>query len=88
MMRFEDCKAGQRVRIKHTIDRREQDWHTAIEGVIEGTELQKTGSWYAHSKDNKFWLRRIRIRKDDGELTLISVDPGTQIELLDAGAQA
>ncbi len=81
-MTIEDCKPGQRVRFRQTIDRREGDWHASVEGVIEQIELQKTGSWYAHSKDNKFWLRRVRLRKDDGEITLLNVDPRTEIELV------
>lgn len=81
-MTFDDCKPGQRVRIRHTIERRDHDWQAAVEGVIRAVELQKTGSWYAHSKDNKFWLRRIRLVKDDGEETLVNVDVRTEIELL------
>jgi hypothetical protein len=48
---------------------------------------EPTGSWYAHGKDDKLWLNRIRLRKDDGEITTIVVDQHTRFEVL-AGAPA
>lgn len=81
-MTVDQCKPGQQVRITHTIERRDEDWLSVTEGVIESIDLQKTGSWYAHSKDNKFWLRRLRLRKPDGEITLVNIDPYTTIELV------
>ncbi|MBK9128703.1 MAG: hypothetical protein IPM13_13030 [Phycisphaerales bacterium] len=85
----DQLKPGQRVRIEHTIERREQDWKLAVEGTVERVEFQKTGSWYAHSKDNRFWLFRVRLRKDDGELSLLNLDELSRVELLqDAPAGA
>lgn len=81
-MNIDDCKPGQRVRIRQTIERRAGDWSGVVEGVIEGVDLQKTGSWYAHSKDGQFWLRRVRLVKDDGEVTLLNVDSRTEVEVL------
>ena len=73
---------GQRVRIHQRIERREGDWEKAIEGVVVEVASQKTGSWYATGLEDKLWLNRIRIRKDDGELTLLVVEPATRVEIL------
>jgi len=81
-MNLNNCKPGQRVRISQEIDRREGNWRTEITGVIESIGRETTGSWFAHSKDDKYWLLRVRLRKDDGELTTIAVDPLTRVELL------
>lgn len=81
-MTIRDCRPGQRVRIIQQIDRREGAWRAAVEGIIEFIEEQKTGSWYAHSKDGKYWLLRVRLRKPDGELTTVNVDPLTRVEIL------
>lgn len=86
-MTFEECEPGQRVRVLQTIDRREADWQNAVEGVVEQVDRQKTGSWYAHSKDGKFWLQRVLIRKDDGERSLLNIDEYTQIELVSASSR-
>ena len=81
-MTIQDCKPGQRVRITQEIERREGNWQRSVEGVVEEIKLQKTGSWYAHAKDDRLWLARLKIRKPDGELSLLSIDPLTQIELV------
>jgi hypothetical protein len=82
LMNIEDLRPGQRVRVTQTIDRREPNWCCQVVGVVQAVELGKTGSWYAHSKDDKFWLRRIRLLKDDGEVTLVNLDQWTEVELL------
>ncbi len=81
-MTLDELKPGQRIRVTQTIDRRAGDWHVAVEGIVQAVELGKTGSWFAHGKDDKFWLRRIRLRKDDGEITVLNLDRGSAIELV------
>lgn len=73
-------KPGQRVRIFQEIDRREGDWCNAVEGTVVAVYPQKTGSWNAHGKNDRLWLNRIRIRKDDGEESILSVDQFTRYE--------
>lgn len=86
-MMISECKPGQRVRVRQKIDRREADWVGVVEGVVESVDMQKTGSWYAHSKDAKFWLRRLRLVKDDGEVMVLNIDVNSEIELLDQGVK-
>lgn len=51
-------------------------------------ERRPTESWYAHGKTPvgaegpKLWLNRLRLRKVDGELTLIVIDDATEIAKL------
>jgi hypothetical protein len=75
---------GQRVRIIQTVRRREGDWTRAVEGTVEKVTEEKTGSWYAHSKDDRYWLRRVVLRKADGEITILSTDNFTRVELLES----
>lgn len=79
---------GTRVRIVQRIRRREGMWTTEVEGEVVDVLNAPTGSWYAHGKDDRYWLKRIRLRKDDGEITLISLDEGSRIILLDEAAKA
>ncbi|MFH1747245.1 MAG: hypothetical protein ABIG44_09410 [Planctomycetota bacterium] len=82
-MTISECQPGQRVRIIQEIDRREGNWRTQVEGIVEYVRQEKTGSTFAHSKDGHLWLMRVQLRKDDGELTRLTVDPLTRIELLE-----
>ena len=84
-MTIEQLKPGQRVRIRQTIDRRAGDWRCEVVGVVEAVEVGSTGSWYAHGKDDKFWLRRIRLKKDDGEITTLNLDQWTEVEQAEDG---
>jgi hypothetical protein len=76
---------GQRVRVHQTIERREGDWRPTVVGTVVAVRAQKTGSWYAHAKDDQLWLRRLELRKDDGELTTITLDQHSVVELAAAG---
>ena len=79
---LDKLEAGQRIRARQTMVRREGDWRGDVSGVIVEVTNASTGSWYAHGRDNKYWLRRVTIKKDDGELTTLTLDQNTEIELL------
>lgn len=79
---FEQLTPGRKIRVLQRVARREGAWNSEIVGEVVEARQEKTGSWYAHAKDDKLWLTRIRLRKTDGELTTITVDQNTQVELL------
>ena len=85
-MSTQEIKAGQRVRIYQEIDRREGNWQHEVMGTVVSAEAEKTGSWHAAGKDDKLWLNRIRLRKDDGELTTVVVDQHSRVEVLGEAA--
>ncbi len=78
-----ELKAGQRVRIRQTIERREGLWTSETVGTVLSVDAEKTESWFAHSQDNKLWLRRLRLRKDDGELTTLTLDRHSEVQVLE-----
>ncbi len=63
---------------------RDQTWTNTLEGVITRLQQSKTGSWFAHSKDDHLWLDRMELRLDDGELVILNLDQYTVIEPVDA----
>ena len=72
---------GDHVRITQRIVGRSSTWATNVEGVVEAYGPEPTGSWFAHGKGDKLWLLRVRLRKDDGELTTITLDPSSSVEV-------
>ena len=80
-----EWQVGQRVRVTKQVARQQRVFTAAAEGVIEKHEQRKTGSWFAHSKDDKLWLDRLVIRKDDGELYIANLDSQTRVEVLGGG---
>lgn len=75
-------KPGRRVRVTQQIAQRSQTWTNAIEGTVTRFQQSKTGSWFAHAKDDKLWLDRLELRMDDGEITILNLDQYTSIEEL------
>ena len=71
---------GQRVRVTQQMPRRVQGWSNAIEGVITRYQQAKTGSWFAHSKDDQLWLDRLEVRLDDGEIVILNLDQYSVLE--------
>lgn len=77
-----ELKPGQRVRVTQEVDRREGNWKTVVEGEVVELRSEKTGSWFAHGKDQKLWVNRIVLRKQDGEISVLAVDQATRVEVL------
>lgn len=71
---------GTRVRITQQIPRMRGVWTNTFEGVIVSAEQAKTGSWFAHSRDDRLWLDRLELRLDDGELVVCNLDQYTHVE--------
>ena len=81
-MQCDHFEAGQRVRVIQQIPQRARVWSIPVEGVVMKAEQKKTGSWFAHGKDDKLWLDRLTIKKDDGEVVMVNLDRYTRVELV------
>jgi hypothetical protein len=81
-------KPGQRLTVTQQIAQRDETWPISVTGVVVRLEQTKTGSWYAHAKDDKLWLDRLVLKKDDGEIIVLNLDQYTHIEALDSGTGA
>ncbi len=80
-------KPGTRVRVLQQIPQRDEAWTTQARGTIVKYDQRKTGSWYAHSKDERLWLDRLTLRTDDGEIIMLSLDENTRVEMIGDSAE-
>lgn len=86
---IDQFKPGQKVAVVQQIAQRDETWTIRVEGTVVSAEQKKTGSWFAHAKDDRLWLDRLTLRKDDGEIVVCNLDPYSRVELLaDAPAPA
>ena len=83
-----DIAPGMRVRITQTVQLGSLTNTTTFEGEVLRIGQQKTGSWFAHGKDDKLWLDRVELKKADGELVKVNLDKRTDIEILGESASA
>ena len=77
--------SGTRVRVTHQIaNAHDEPWQNTIEGEVVRFRQSKTGSWFTHSKDDRLWLDRLEVRRDNGELVILNLDQFTQVQQLPA----
>jgi len=82
---FQRFQPGQRVRVTQQIPRQSfggGTMTTTIEGEVLRFYQGKTGSWFAHSKDDKLWLDRLEMKKDSGEIVTINLDQYSHIDVV------
>ncbi len=79
---------GALVKVTQQIAARDHTWTTLTTGTVESYLQKTTGSWYAHSKNDKLWLDRLRIRKADGEISTLNLDEYSVVEVTNAPAGA
>ncbi|MEX0741344.1 MAG: hypothetical protein WD294_00420 [Phycisphaeraceae bacterium] len=81
-------KPGVRVEVVQQIPQRDEVWTTRTRGTVLKYDQVKTGSWYAHAKDDKLWLDRLTLRLDDGEIIELNLDNYSHVEIVENGAAA
>jgi len=72
---------GARVAVTQQMAGRDYTWTTTVRGTVVEFGQRQTGSWFAHSKDDRLWLDRLTIRKDDGELTTLILDQYSHVDV-------
>ena len=77
---------GARVRVTQQLPPRDQAWANTVEGVITRYQQAKTGSWFAHARDDQLWLDRLELELDDGEVVVLNLDRYSVIEEIQAPA--
>ncbi|MGD0542052.1 MAG: hypothetical protein ABSB33_11080 [Tepidisphaeraceae bacterium] len=76
---------GAKVKVLQQIAARDYSWNSEISGTVVEFKQEQTGSWFAHSKDDKLWLDRLTLRKPDGELTTLNLDGFSVVKVEAAG---
>ena len=74
---------GARVKVIQQIAARNYTWTTDLTGTVVEFAQKETGTWFAHSRDDKLWLDRLLLRNDDGELTTLNLDDYSVVEVLE-----
>jgi hypothetical protein len=73
---------GSKVKVTQQIAARDRAWTTEVTGTVVSYEQMKTGSWFAHSKDDRLWLDRLTLKKEDGEISILNLDQYSRVEVL------
>lgn len=79
-----ELKPGMQVEVTQQIPQRDDTWTNLVRGTVVKYEQVKTGSWFAHAKDDRLWLDRLTLKTDDGEIVVLSLDNNSVVELIPA----
>ena len=75
---------GTLVRVIQQIHQSDPSYSAEIVGVIEDWYEDPTGAWFAHGRKGKLWLQRLRLRKVDGEISVLTVNDQTRIHPIES----
>jgi len=73
---------GSVVKVTQQIAARNYTWVSETVGTVVEYKQKPTGSWYAHSRDEKLWLDRLVLKLKDGEITTFNLDDYSVVELV------
>ena len=74
---------GQRIRIIQTIRVGQKQWQTAVEGAFRGVNYLATGLSTQRVPEDDIIVPTVHFLKDNGELSSITLDEHSRIEILD-----
>ncbi len=76
---FDELKAGDRVDLRHQVKVGQQTWITTTVGTVVSTERRRHGLHYRRNYDDKVYSDVIVLKRDDGELTTVTLDEFSEL---------
>ncbi len=73
---------GASVQVTQQIPHRDRVWTNVVKGTVVSYQQRPTGSWFAHAKDDRLWLDRLLLKREDGELLTLILDEYSRVEVL------
>jgi hypothetical protein len=77
---FAHLQPGDRVEVLHSIKVGQQTWDTATQGSVIRTERRRQGLHFRRNKDDKAFCDLVVLRRDDGEMTTVTLDEYTSLK--------
>ena len=80
---FTELKSGDRIEVEHEVKvGSSKTWTTKTVGTVENTERRRQGLHHRRNRDDKVFADMIILRRDDGELTTVTMDEFTRLKKL------
>jgi hypothetical protein len=73
---------GSRIRVKQRVTVGSRSWALEVSGVVREVKPIDTGIHTDRVKKDDVWVESVLLEKPDGELTRVTFDENTQIEVL------
>jgi hypothetical protein len=83
---FAQLQPGERVELVHEVKVGQQRWPTTTVGTVVRTERRRHSLHYRRASDDKVFSDLVVLRRDDGELTTVTLDEFSQLRRLSAAS--
>lgn len=77
---FETLKPGDRVEVEHEVKVGLTRWQTTTHGTVVKTQRRRHGMHFRRAKDDKVFTDEVILRREDGELTTVTLDEFTVLK--------
>jgi len=84
---FEQLKPGDRVELKHQVTVGFRSWPTTTRGEVVDAERRRHGLHFRRNQDDKAFSDVIVLRRDDGELTTVTLDEFSELRKIEPASQ-
>jgi hypothetical protein len=81
-----ELKPGVRIRVKQKVTVGARSWALEVSGVVRELKTIETGIHTDRVRRDDFCIASVLLEKPDGELTRVTFDENTQVEILSRGA--
>lgn len=85
---FAELRPGDRVEVQHEVKVGFRSWTSTTTGVVVEKDRRRHSLHYQRNFDDKVFSDVLVLRRDDGELTTITLDEFSEIRKLAAGDRA
>ena len=80
---FAELKPGERIEVRHEVKvGSSKTWTSTTVGTVVRTERRRQGLHFRRNVDDKVFADMILLKRDDGELTTITMDEFTELRRL------
>jgi hypothetical protein len=80
---FTELRPGDRIELIHQVKvGSSKTWQTKTVGTVVNTERRRQGLHFRRALDDKVFADTIKLKRDDGELTSVTMDEFTELHRL------
>jgi hypothetical protein len=80
---YESLQPGDRIELRHEVKVGFRTWETVTVGIVVHAERRRHSLHHQRNLDDKVYSDSIVLRRDDGELTTVTLDEFSQLRKLD-----
>ena len=88
LLTFESLQPGDRIEVRHEVKVGFRAWPSLTTGTVVRTERRRHGLHHRRNNDDKVFSDLIVLKRDDGELTTVTLDEFSELKKIGDGSKS